>query len=157
MRIATLICIADGEVDGDVECFDISTPKGIEVAANAWKARIKYHWDADSEEEVLSRIEDGIINGHSYKSGEYSFDLFFGNLKGVLIKCDMEFIRTKNNFKYEDNQFNKIACIKVIREVTGASLGEAKKFTEGSDMFILDHQIKELHDKGVYVTRHSHS
>ena len=80
MKVATLVCISDGEVDRDIENFDISTEEGLQKAITSWKVRIREHYDTDSEEEVLSRIEDGIINEYSYKMDGVSFELFFGKV-----------------------------------------------------------------------------
>jgi hypothetical protein len=81
MKIAQLVCISDGEVDGDVRTFDISTEDGRAKAIIAWKDRIKETWEADSNEEMLSRIEEGIINDFSYSCDGNSFQLFWGNLE----------------------------------------------------------------------------
>lgn len=78
MKIATLVCITDGEVNGDVRTFDISTPEGRENAVSSWKERIREVYDTDSEHEVLARIEDGILNEYDYHDGTDSFILFFG-------------------------------------------------------------------------------
>ncbi len=81
MKIATLICLTDGEVDGDVQTFDISTDEGKKKALLAWEQRIRNCWESDSTEEILSRIEDGVINEYSYVHNGYSFQLFFGDLE----------------------------------------------------------------------------
>ena len=80
MKIATLVCLADGEVDGDVQPFDVSTEEGMKNALLAWEQRIRECWESDSEHEILSRIEDGVINEYSYVHDGYSFQLFFGDL-----------------------------------------------------------------------------
>lgn len=81
MKIATLVCITEGEINGDVTTFDISNSEGWNRAVENWKDRIKSVYDTDSEHEVLSRIEDGIMNEYSYVSGCDSFQLFFSELK----------------------------------------------------------------------------
>lgn len=93
MKIATLICIVDGDVDGDVETFCIDD--GKEVAVQAWKDRIRSIWEADSEEEILARIEDGIIEDYSYddRSGT-KVQLFWNELGGSLIPCKMSIQHT---------------------------------------------------------------
>ena len=79
MKTAILICMTDGEIDGDVRVFDISI--GNENAISAWKERIRQNWDFESEEEVLSRIEDGIINDYNYSHNGYSFALYWSELE----------------------------------------------------------------------------
>jgi hypothetical protein len=81
MKIATLVCITEGEVNGDVTTFDISRNEGREKAIAEWKDRIRQVYDTDSEHEVLARIEDGIINEYDYHSGVDSFTLFFSELE----------------------------------------------------------------------------
>lgn len=153
MKIATLVCLTEGEVDGDVETFDVSNPKGLDIAIDAWKQRIRDNWDGDSEEEILSRIEDGIIQDYSYKSGPYSFQLFWSELNGTRSQYIMEYGKTFPNFKYDTGEFHKIACIRIIREITGAGLKEAKDFTEGCSLKIHDIYVNDLETKGVYVRR----
>lgn len=150
MRLATLICIADGEVDGDVETFDISTAEGKMVAINAWKDRIRKHWDTDSEHEVASRIEDGVIGDYSYTHDGYSFQLFWNELNGRRIRCVMS-MGTITNYQDEYGHFKKISCIKEIRRITGEGLLEAKNFTEGSYLFLPSFQIEELAANGIRV------
>lgn len=81
MKIATLVCITEGEVNGDVQTFDISTTEGREKAISAWKERIREVYDTDSEHEVLARIEDGILNEYDYHNETDSFILFFGEME----------------------------------------------------------------------------
>ena len=156
MKLATLICLSAGEVDGEVETFNIDTSEGKEMAINAWKSRIRETWESESETEIFSRIEEGIINDYSYvdRNNDYSFQLFWNELIGpseITHEVKMDLSSTKPNFEYSDGVFNKIGCIRVIREVTGASLSDAKKFTEGHFLFLrLDH-IKTLESKGVFV------
>lgn len=152
MKIATLICIVDGEVDGDVETFNIDD--GKEIAVQAWKYRIRSIWEADSEEEILARIEDGIIEDYSYndRSGT-KVQLFWGDLGGSLIYCEMSFQHTLPQFKDDDGKFRKLPCIKVFREVTGADLLSAKLFTEGTITTLTPSQISQLSEKGIYVKR----
>lgn len=152
MKIATLICIVDGEVDGDVETFNID--EGNEIAVQAWKDRIRSIWDGDSEEEILSRIEDGIIEDYSYDDHSGTkVQLFWGDLGGSLIYCQMSFQHTLPQFKDDDGRFRKIGCIKVFREVTDADLLSAKLFTEGIITQLTPSQISQLSKKGIYVKR----
>lgn len=74
MKIATLVCITEGEVNGDVQTFDISTTEGREKAISAWKERIREVYDTDSEHKVLA----GILNEYDYHDETDSFILFFG-------------------------------------------------------------------------------
>lgn len=77
MKVATLICMAEGKINGDVEVFNINQEEGLAKAIDAWKNRIREHWDGDSELEVHSRIEEGIINDYCYGWEDYSFQLFW--------------------------------------------------------------------------------
>ena len=81
MNIATLVCITEGEVNGDVTTFDISSNEGREKAIAEWKHRIRQVYDTDSEHEVLARIEEGIINEYYYYNEIDSFILFFSELE----------------------------------------------------------------------------
>lgn len=83
MKIATLICIWDGEVNGDVRPFNVDTPEGRERAIEAWKDCIREAYESDSEDEVLSKIEEGIINDFCWKdNGDMnSYSLYWGNLE----------------------------------------------------------------------------
>lgn len=77
MKIATLVCITEGEVNGDVQTFDISTTEGREKAISAWKERIREVYGTDSEHEVLA----GILNEYDYHNETDSFILFFGEME----------------------------------------------------------------------------
>lgn len=77
MKIATLVCITEGEVNGDVQTFDISTTEGREKAISAWKERIREVYDTDSEHAILA----GILNEYDYHNGTDSFILFFGEME----------------------------------------------------------------------------
>lgn len=81
MKLAILVCIWDGEVYDDVVPFIVDTPEGMEIAIQAWKDRIKEAYESDSEEEVLSKIEEGINNDYCWKDngGMNSYSLFWGN------------------------------------------------------------------------------
>lgn len=81
MKIATLVCISEYEIDGGVRTFDVSTSEGMTKAIDAWKERIREVYDTDSEHEGLARIEDGIINKYAYYDGPLSFVLFFGEME----------------------------------------------------------------------------
>lgn len=152
MKIATLICIVEGEIDGDVESFNID--EGKEIAIQAWKDRIRSIWDSDSEEEILSRIEDGIIEDYSYDDHSGTrVQLFWSELGGSLIPCEMFFQHTLPQFKDDEGKFRKIPCIKVFREVTGADLLSAKLFTEGTITQLTQSQISQLSENGIYVKR----
>lgn len=80
MKLATLVCLCDGQVNGDVENFDISTEEGKQKAIDAWTERIKDCYCFESEANILSRIEEGIREDYSYVGGEFSFQLFWNDL-----------------------------------------------------------------------------
>lgn len=83
MKIATLVCLSEGEIIGDIQTFNVDTPDGREKAIEAWKDRIKDAYEEDSDEEVLSRIEDGIICDFEYYDNRMDncYSLYWGNME----------------------------------------------------------------------------